>query len=107
MVNHNHYDYRVLWSADDKEFVALCAEFPSLSFLAAKQTEALKGLVNLVGDIVADMHGNGEQPPQPLMTRRYSGKFQIRISPEQHRNLAIQSAEQGISINRLVSSKLS
>jgi len=107
MVNHNHYDYRFLWSADDKEFVALCAEFPSLSFLAVKRTEALEGLVNLVGDIVADMHGNGEQPPQPLMTRRYSGKFQIRIPPEQHRNLAIQSAEQGISINRLVSSKLS
>jgi len=35
----------------------------------------------------------------------YSGKFQVR-PPEQHRNLAIQAAEQGVSINRLVSAKL-
>jgi hypothetical protein len=49
MVNHKHYTYRVTWSEEDQEFVALCAEFPSLSFLDEDMTAALDGIVTLVG----------------------------------------------------------
>ena len=38
-----HYTYRVTWSAEDQEHVGLCAEFSSLSFLAASHAEALAG----------------------------------------------------------------
>jgi predicted HicB family RNase H-like nuclease len=106
MVDHQHYTYRITWSEDDGEFVALCAEFPSLSYLATDQAAALKGLIKLVKQVVEDMTANGEHVPTPLADKEYSGKFQVRIPPEQHRNLAIQAAEQGVSINRLVSAKL-
>jgi predicted HicB family RNase H-like nuclease len=36
-----------------------------------------------------------------------SGKFMERIPPEIHRKLAIEAEEGGISLNRLVSAKLS
>ena len=49
---------------------------------------------------------NQEQIPVPLTKKQYSGRFMVRIPPEQHRELAIQAAEQGISLNRLASSKL-
>ena len=52
------------------------------------------------------MQENGESIPEPITDRSYSGKFQVRIPPEQHRNLAIQAAEQGVSLNRFVSAKL-
>ena len=39
------YTYRVIWSEDDKEFVGLCAEFPSLSWLSAEREAALRGIV--------------------------------------------------------------
>lgn len=106
MVDHKHYTYRVTWSEEDGEYVALCAEFPSLSFLASGQAAALKGLTKLVGEVVEDMTANDEEVPTPLSERKYSGKFQVRIPPEQHRNLAVKAAEEGISINRLVSAKL-
>lgn len=106
MVDHKHYTYRVSWFPEDGEYVALCAEFPSLSFLAPDQTAALKGLTKLVSEVVADMEANGEKVPSPLADREYSGKFQVRIPPAQHRSLALEAAEQGISINRLVSAKL-
>lgn len=32
---NDNYTYRVQWSEDDEEYVGLCAEFPSLSWLAA------------------------------------------------------------------------
>ena len=106
MVDYKHYTYRVTWSEEDGEHVALCAEFPSLSHLAEKPTDALQGLVNLVGKIVKDMEESRESIPEPISGKAYSGKFQVRIPPEQHRNLAIKAAEDGVSLNRYVSARL-
>jgi len=33
-IKNDHYTYRVTWSVDDDEYVGLCAELPSLSWLA-------------------------------------------------------------------------
>ncbi|MEV4384161.1 hypothetical protein AB0J68_00300 [Micromonospora sp. NPDC049580] len=50
-----HYTYRLAWSAEDGEFVATCAEFPSLSWLASSQIEALNGLTEVLREVVADL----------------------------------------------------
>ena len=106
-LKNDRYTYRVTWSEDDNEYVGLCAEFPSLSWLASTPEAALKGIRKVVEDVVKDMRGDGEEVPEPIASRRYSGKFMIRVPPEVHRNLAIKAAEAGVSLNRLVSSKLS
>ena len=62
----DHYTYRVTWSAEDSEFVGLCTEFPSLSWLAPTEQEACSGIRQLVTDCVADMEANGETPPVPM-----------------------------------------
>lgn len=59
-----------------------------------------------VTDTVCDMQANEEAVPEPLADKRYSGEFRVRIPPELHRALALQAAEQGISLNRLASAKL-
>ena len=105
-MNTNHYTYRVTWSAEDSEHVALCAEFPSLSWLARTPEKALAGIRQAVAEAVADMQTNGEQIPNALAEKHYSGEFRVRIPPEVHRALAMQAAEQGISLNRLASAKL-
>lgn len=106
-MKNDHYTYRVTWSEEDNEYVGLCAEFPSLSWLAKTQEAALKGIRNVVADVIKDMKKNGEEIPQPLASKNYSGKFMVRVPPEVHRSLAIQAAESGVSINRLVSTRLS
>lgn len=62
----DHYTYHVAWSAEDAEYVGLCAEFPSLSWLAKTQEEAQRGVRRLVGEAVADMEASGESVPPPL-----------------------------------------
>ncbi len=106
-LKNDRYTYRVTWSEDDNEYVGLCAEFPSLSWLAQTPETALKGIRKLVADVVKDMHDNGETVPDPIASRHYSGKFMVRVPPEVHRNLVIKAAESGVSLNRLASSKLS
>ncbi|MEV0153047.1 toxin-antitoxin system HicB family antitoxin [Micromonospora sp. NPDC050686] len=101
-----HYTYRVTWSAEDREFVATCAEFPSLSWLAPSQIEALQGLEAMLSDVIADMEEQGEQVPQPFADRHYSGKFNLRVGESLHRELAIQAAEDGMSLNQYVLRKL-
>ncbi len=107
MIDTKHYAYRVLWSLEDGEYVATVAEFPSLSWLHADQTKALQGLVDLVADLVADLEANGEPIPQPISERRFSGKFNVRVPESLHRELALVAAEERISLNRLVSDRLS
>jgi len=102
----DHYTYRVTWSPEDKEHVGLCAEFPSLSWLAPTPEEALTGIRQIVSESIADMQTNGEPIPEPLAEKRYSGEFRVRIPPEVHRALAMQAAEQRVSLNRLASAKL-
>ncbi len=100
------YTYRVVWSSEDEEFVGLCAEFPSLSWLAKSRQAALKGIVKVAGEAIADMRARGEPTPAPLADRKYSGEFKVRIPPFLHRNLVVEAAENGVSLNRLVSAKL-
>jgi len=102
----DHYTYRVSRSEGDREYVASCAEFPSLSHLASSRAAALRGIETLVRAVIADMRRHGEAVPAPLADQPFSGEFMTRIPAELHRQLAIEAAEAGISLNRLVSFKL-
>jgi len=101
------YTYRVTWSAEDGEYVGLCAEFPGLSWLAKTQADALTGIKDVVRELIQDMQAGNEVVPQPFALRSYSGKFVVRVPPDVHRKLDIEAAEAKVSLNRLVSAKLS
>ena len=103
----DRYTYRVGWSASDGEHVAVCLEFPSLSWLAPSPEDALAGIRDVVREVVEDMRSDDEELPVPLGMRHYSGKFMVRIPPETHRELAIAAADSGISLNRYVTARLS
>lgn len=107
VIRDDRYTYRVTWSEEDQEYIGLCAEFSSLSWLARTPEAALKGIRKVIADAIKDMRKNKEPIPEPIATKGYSGKFMVRVPPEVHRNLAIKAAEEGVSLNRLASSKLS
>ena len=102
----DHYTYRVTWSAEDGEYVGLCVEFPLLSWLDPAPEAAFSGIRRLVADCVVDMQANGDPLPRPLADRACSGRFMVRVPPETHRALAMRAAEEGVSLNRLVSARL-
>jgi len=106
MLQNDHYTYRVTWSEEDTEYIGLCAEFTSLSWLAVDPEAALQGIRQVVADVVDDLQKNGEPVPEPLAVKKYSGRFMVRVPPELHRQLALEAAESGVSLNRLASDKL-
>ncbi len=106
-LKNDRYTYRVTWSEDDQEYVGLCAEFPSLSWMSGTPEAALRGIRRVVATVIQDMRKRGERVPDALATRTYTGKFMVRVPPDVHRSLAIQAAESKVSLNRLASTKLS
>jgi predicted HicB family RNase H-like nuclease len=106
LYNPDKYTYRVIWSEEDQEHVGLCAELPSLSHLADTGPAALAGIMKLVGAVLSDMAKSKEEIPEPLSLRQFKGNIAVRVPPERHRELAMEAAEQGISLNRLISDKL-
>jgi len=107
MLKNDFYTYRITWSPEDQEYVGLCAEFPSLSWLASEQDAALQGIRQLVSEVIAEMQQSGEPIPEPLATKKYSGHFMVRVPSDLHRRLTVEAAEAGISLNRLAADKLS
>ena len=107
MLQNDHYTYRVTWSEEDGEYIGLCAEFGSLSWLAPEPEAAIHGIRKVVAKVVADLQKNNEPVPEPLAAKKYSGRFMVRVLPELHRQLALEAAESGVSLNRLASDKLS
>ncbi len=103
----DQYTYRVSWSEEDREFVATCAELPSLSWLDTTPEKALAGIRKVVVQSIRDMKKSGEPVPEPLSTKSFSGRLMVRVPPELHRQLAMLAAESGVSLNRLISHKLS
>ena len=103
----DQYTYRVMFSPQDREFVATVAEFPLLSWLDETQEGALRGMRELLGQVVADMREQDEAIPLPFPARTYSGNIKVRVSPEKHRDLTLRAAELGISLNRYLNEVIS
>lgn len=103
----SHYAHRVMWSSDDDEYVATCTEFPSLSWLAGSQADALRGLDELIAAVIDDLAANDEPIPEPIADRRYSGRFNVRVGEQLHRELVLEAAEAGLSLNQYVIRRLS
>jgi predicted HicB family RNase H-like nuclease len=107
MSNVDHYTYRVFWSPEDGENVAVCTEFPGLSHLAKDPKRALAGIRDLVSFVVSDLNKAKKEVPQPLGAQKYSGHLHVRLPPNVHRELAFLAQESGTSLNRVIIDRLS
>ncbi|HET9874792.1 MAG TPA: type II toxin-antitoxin system HicB family antitoxin [Mycobacterium sp.] len=102
----NHYTYRAQWSSEHDEYVGRCIELPRLTHWAPTMPEAIAGVARAVDEFIAERESFGEDVPPPLTEHRYSGNFLVRTSPALHARLAVEAAEQNVSMNQWVIQKL-
>lgn len=100
------YLYSVVWSEEDEVFIGRVLEFPSLAAHGSTQAKALSEIRSVVEHAFEDLRDSGEEVPEPLNKRPYSGKLNVRLPRYLHRQLAIEAAEEGVSLNQLISTKL-
>ena len=101
------YTYRIEWSEEDHCHIARCLEFPSLAAHGDTIEEVLREIKYVVVESLKWMREEGETVPKPLGLKKFKGHLSLRIPPEKHRELVIRCAEEGISLNQFILSRLS
>jgi predicted HicB family RNase H-like nuclease len=105
-IDIDKYTFRIEWSEEDHAHIGRCLEFPSLAAHGRSAEKALKEIEFLVGRTVKIMSEDKEDVPESFGLKKYKGNLTLRVSQEMHRSLAIRSAEEGVSINQYILSKL-
>lgn len=100
------YSYRAHFSPEDGAFIGLVDEFPGLSAFGNTLERAVKEIRLVVDEGLRLLAERGENVPEPLGRREYSGKFVVRIDPASHRRLAAAATRSGRSLNDLIKERL-
>lgn len=104
----DHYQYQVTWSPEDEAYIARVTEFKGLAAHSEESSEdALRELKSVVEFCIQDLKAEGEPVPEPLSSKSYSGRFNIRVPKALHRDLVATAAQQGVSLNQLILTELS
>jgi predicted HicB family RNase H-like nuclease len=101
------YAYTVMWSEEDQAYIGRVAEFTSLAAHGPSPEAALKEITDVVRFVLADLAESGEDIPPPLSKRPFSGKLHVRMPEHLHRHLALEAAQQHVSLNQWINLKLS
>ena len=100
------YTFRIEWSEEDSAYVAKCLEMPGLMAHGETNENAFKEIKFVVAESVKWLIEDNQEVPEPLGLKKFKGNLTLRVPPELHRNLAIRSAEQGVSVNQYILSRL-
>jgi predicted HicB family RNase H-like nuclease len=101
------YTYRVEWSEEDNAHIARCLEFMSLSAHADTAGKALAEIEKVVEETIKWLEAENEPIPEPFGIRKFKGNLTLRVPAELHRHLVMKSAEEGVSLNQYILSKIS
>lgn len=92
---------------DDRWYLGMCLEFPNLSANGLTAHEAIAAVEKKVTEELAIIRAAEDEPPQSLTDHHYSGRLLARLPPTLHAKLAVEAAEQGVSLNQWMIHKLS
>lgn len=99
------YSYLVEYSPEDETYVAQCVELGIMAH-GDTQEEAIKEIKEATRVHLLMLSEDGDQIPEPLSLREFSGKLNLRMTPEKHRQIALKAKAQGVSLNHYINSRL-
>ena len=92
----------VEWSPEDACFVASAPPLVGRCCHGDREEEVFAELSQIVEEWLAIRAADSKATPANVPTKRYSGKFQLRLTPDLHRLLALRATMSRRSINDLV-----
>jgi predicted HicB family RNase H-like nuclease len=102
VLNYKGFIGSVHFSADDQVFFG---KIEGINDLITFEGESVKELTNAF-HFVVDEHIRDCEAENIEFEKSYKGSFNVRISPELHRQVATTAKTRGISINKLVNEAL-
>ena len=102
ILNYKGFIGSVHFSADDKVFYG---KVEGINDLVTFEGETVKELTGAF-QYAVDEHIKDCEAENIAPQKSYKGSFNVRISPELHRRIAVMAKMQGVSINKLISEAL-
>ena len=102
-MKYKGYEAIIEYDEIDKIFVGrVINTLDVIAFDGLSVEELEQSIHNVIDEYLEDCRTTGKIPEKP-----FSGRFNLRISPELHRQAAILAEKEGISLNNLVEKSLS
>ena len=101
------YLINILWSDEDQCYIAEVPELEGCITHGLTPTAAAKHAEDAIESWIRAAKKLNHPIPEPVTKHRVSGKFNVRLPKELHKALIIKSAQEGTSLNHLISSLLS
>lgn len=100
----NHKGYIGTMEIDDEAGI-ICGEVINtrdvITFQGDTVAEAKRAFIDSVEDYLAFCAERKEDPEKPL-----SGKFVLRLTPEEHRKVYLDALREGLSLNQYIKNRL-
>lgn len=97
----------VEWSDDDGCYIGSAPPLVGQSCHGATEAEVLKQLKVIVEEWVELLLTDGKPLPKAIADREFSGKFVVRLAPEEHKRVTLMAMARGESLNQFVAEALS
>ena len=97
----------VEWSDEDACYIGSAPPLVGQSCHGSTETEVLKQLKVIVEEWVRILVEDGKPLPKAFTDREFSGKFVVRLSPGEHKRVALKAIARGESLNQYVADALS
>ena len=94
LLSYKNYNGTVEYSKEDS---CLFGKVVGIKSLLSYEGNSVQDFQNVIDEYLADCKERNVEPEQP-----YKGTFNVRISPELHRNIAVYAIEHGKSLNAAV-----
>lgn len=99
LMEYKGYHAKIEFDHDDRIFVGQVIGINDMVFFHGTSVEELSvEFENSINNYLDHCKQIGKQPE-----KEFKGSFNVRIKPEQHRKVAVQAANEGITINQFVS----
>jgi predicted HicB family RNase H-like nuclease len=89
----------VEWSDEDNCFIGRCPELMLGGIHGSDEAKVYTELCAAVEEMVALIDADGDEVPEPLGPKKFSGKFVLRVEPAIHRRLVVKALAAGESLN--------
>lgn len=93
---------RMLTPAEEGGYIAEVLEVPGAMSQGETAEEAVAMVNDALGGIIAVMLEDGQNVPEPMGVGESSGRFNLRLSSEAHRQIANRAKVEGVSLNQWV-----
>ena len=99
------YSYMVEYADVDEAYIGKCLELGIMAH-GDTQEEAIAAIKEATRVHLLMLSEDGDEIPKPFNLREFSGKLNLRMTPEKHKEITLKAKAQGVSINHYINSRL-